>query len=40
VTSLLLVGAVVGALVAGRVADLIGRRRTVLITATVFVVGV
>jgi MFS family permease len=40
VTSLLLVGAVVGALVAGRVADLIGPRLTVLITATVFVVGV
>jgi sugar porter (SP) family MFS transporter len=40
VTSLLLVGAVVGALVAGRVADLIGRRLTVLITAMVFVVGV
>jgi sugar porter (SP) family MFS transporter len=40
VTSLLLVGAVVGALVAGRVADLIGRRLTVLMTAMVFVVGV
>jgi sugar porter (SP) family MFS transporter len=40
VTSLLLVGAVVGALLAGRVADLIGRRLTVLITAAVFVVGV
>jgi sugar porter (SP) family MFS transporter len=40
VTSLLLVGAVAGALAAGRVADLIGRRRTVLITAAVFVVGV
>src|ERR1700722_2812139 len=40
VTSLLLVGAVAGALLAGRVADLIGRRRTVLITAAVFVVGV
>ncbi len=33
-------GAVIGALAAGRVADLIGRRRTVLITACVFVVGV
>ncbi len=40
VTSLLLVGAVVGALVAGRVADLVGRRLTVLITAVVFIVGV
>ena len=40
VTSLLLVGAVVGALGAGRVADKIGRRPTVLITALVFVVGV
>jgi sugar porter (SP) family MFS transporter len=40
VTSLLLVGAVVGALTAGRLADLIGRRLTVLITAAVFVVGV
>jgi sugar porter (SP) family MFS transporter len=40
VTSLLLVGAVVGALLAGRVADLLGRRLTVLITAAIFVVGV
>src|SRR5579862_576937 len=40
VTSLLLVGAVVGALCAGRVADKIGRRPTVLITALVFIVGV
>jgi sugar porter (SP) family MFS transporter len=40
VTSLLLVGAVVGALLAGRVADLIGRRFTVLITAAIFVAGV
>ena len=40
VTSLLLVGAVVGALLAGRLADLMGRRLTVLITAAVFVVGV
>jgi sugar porter (SP) family MFS transporter len=40
VTSLLLVGAVVGALCAGRVADAIGRRKTVLATAAVFVVGV
>ena len=40
VTSLLLVGAVVGALAAGRISDWIGRRRTVLITALVFIVGV
>src|ERR1700729_446336 len=40
VTSLLLVGAVGGALTAGRLADQIGRRPTVLITAAVFVVGV
>ena len=40
VTSLLLVGAVIGALCAGRVADKIGRRPTVLITAVVFIVGV
>jgi len=40
ITSLLLVGAVVGALLAGRVADLIGRRLTVLITAVIFMVGV
>ena len=40
VTSLLLVGAVIGALAAGRVSDMIGRRPTVLITALVFIVGV
>jgi sugar porter (SP) family MFS transporter len=40
VTSLLLVGAVVGAMCAGRVADKIGRRPTVLVTAVVFIVGV
>jgi sugar porter (SP) family MFS transporter len=40
VTSLLLVGAVVGALGAGRVADRIGRKKVVLITAAIFVVGV
>lgn len=40
VTSLLLVGAAVGALGAGRVADAIGRRPTLLITAVVFIIGV
>jgi sugar porter (SP) family MFS transporter len=40
VTSLLLVGAVAGALGAGRVADRIGRRKAVLITAAIFVLGV
>lgn len=40
VTSLLLVGAAVGAFVAGRVADRIGRRPTILVTAAVFVIGV
>src|ERR1700727_2020861 len=39
-TSILLIGALIGALVAGRVADAIGRRPTVLITAAVFVGGV
>jgi sugar porter (SP) family MFS transporter len=39
-TSLLLVGAVIGALAAGRVADRIGRRPTVLATAVLFVAGV
>jgi sugar porter (SP) family MFS transporter len=40
VTSLLLIGAMVGALLAGRVADRIGRRPTIMITAVIFVVGV
>jgi sugar porter (SP) family MFS transporter len=40
VTSLLLVGAVIGALAAGKVADRIGRKPTILITAVVFVLGV
>lgn len=40
VTATLLIGAAVGALVAGRLADRIGRRMTVLITAAVFIVGV
>jgi sugar porter (SP) family MFS transporter len=40
VTSLLLVGAMIGAFGAGKVADRIGRRPTILITAVVFVVGV
>jgi sugar porter (SP) family MFS transporter len=40
VTSLLLVGAAVGALLAGRLADRIGRRPVILLTATVFIIGV
>ena len=40
VTSLLLVGAAVGAFGAGRMADRIGRRGVILITAVVFIVGV
>ncbi len=40
VTSLLLLGAIAGALIAGRLAGRIGRRPTILITASVFVVGV
>jgi len=39
-TSILLLGAVAGALAAGRIADRVGRRRTVLGTAAVFVAGV
>src|SRR5271163_3985752 len=40
VTGLLLVGAAVGAFLAGRLADRIGRRSVILITAAVFVAGV
>jgi sugar porter (SP) family MFS transporter len=40
VTSLLLAGAMVGALTAGRVADAVGRRKTILVTAVIFVAGV
>jgi sugar porter (SP) family MFS transporter len=40
VTGLLLVGAAVGAFGSGRLADKIGRRSVILITAAVFVVGV
>jgi sugar porter (SP) family MFS transporter len=40
VTGLLLAGAIVGALVGGRVADGLGRKPTLLATAVVFVVGV
>lgn len=39
VTSSLLVGAAIGALVAGRLADLLGRRRTLVALAVVFFVG-
>jgi sugar porter (SP) family MFS transporter len=40
VTSLLLVGCMVGAFIGGRVADRIGRRPTLAVTALVFIVGV
>ncbi|MDE3206880.1 MAG: sugar porter family MFS transporter [Acidobacteriota bacterium] len=40
VTSLLLVGAATGALGAGRLADRVGRRPTILVTALVFIAGV
>ena len=40
VTSLLLVGAMVGALTAGRVADAVGRRKTILGTSLIFIAGV
>ncbi len=39
-TSILLIGAAIGALAAGRIADRVGRRPTVLGTAALFVVGV
>jgi sugar porter (SP) family MFS transporter len=39
-TSILLIGAAIGALAAGRIADKVGRRPTVLGTAALFVVGV
>ncbi|OFT50746.1 MFS transporter [Corynebacterium sp. HMSC06D04] len=39
VTSMLLVGAAVGALIAGRVADAIGRRKTLILGGAVFVAG-
>jgi sugar porter (SP) family MFS transporter len=39
-TSILLVGALIGALAAGRIADRVGRRPTVLGTAALFVAGV
>src|SRR5271167_4270384 len=40
VTGMLLVGAAVGAFASGRLSDRIGRRPVILLTATVFVVGV
>src|SRR5271163_1792764 len=40
VTSLLLVGAAVGAFAAGRLADQLGRRPIILLTALVFIAGV
>jgi len=40
VTGVLLIGAAAGALSAGRLADRVGRRPTILITAAVFVAGV
>ena len=39
-TSILLIGALIGALAAGRIADQVGRRPTVLGTAALFVAGV
>ncbi|SDJ10394.1 MFS transporter, sugar porter (SP) family [Frankineae bacterium MT45] len=39
VVAILLAGAAVGALIAGRVADQLGRRRAILITSVVFVIG-
>ena len=39
VVAILLAGAAVGAIVAGRIADQLGRRRTILITSIVFVIG-
>ncbi len=40
VVSVLLLGAAVGALVAGKLADLLGRKRLVLLTSATFVVGI
>jgi MFS family permease len=34
-----LIGAVCGCILSGRVTDLIGRRRTILITAAIFILG-
>ncbi len=40
VVAVLLAGAAVGALVAGRLADLLGRRRLVIVTSVTFVIGI
>lgn len=40
VVAVLLAGAAVGALVAGRLADLLGRRKLVLVTSATFVIGI
>ena len=39
VVSAVLIGAVIGAALSGQISDVIGRRRTILITACVFIIG-